>query len=681
MPVAAVPNPNVVPVDPAFTGITLIDDSITSYHYIPKFSWVHYTSFSGQYGVVEITTYPDAGYNQSEVMSYTELGYPDINLPKNIEIPNGAIVSREFINTPYSAAKEQDPRSERFFRQIGLTGETYPNTTVIGTYNNETVFVVTWDDNSYLWDNIAIPTDVLERGSYRLSSNKTPSWVEWAELSPNTPPTNPHDANYTAFTAEWVVPKAPVSHVLNARTNIFNGFTADGTQPNPHKGGVVQPSLAWNCGDRNGKNVCSDGKDDVQWTGMAGTCYGPEVQKPHFAGKQIPVSTGDTIRGSVIWDEKQDGWNVSLKDLTTGQTSHIVSKLISNKQADLTPVLTLENDYNSNICQNGTFKEEWPQSSTLFNNIVLKRSGGQLVPFDAKPNYNIERFTNPDRNALCGNISNYPQYNEPNHYYVDIGPVGFIGHARLNPEVCLQAHLWPREINRSPWNATSRPGDTPSFHCCTFDYPKPIEKTGSAIVAAVTREVHSADTPSPKYSDESHTNPPITGLTLVEDSRTSYHLIPKYSHVDYYGLSTERDVMEVATYQNAEYDESRGMSRVVFGYPIGNFTRGIEIPNGFIISREIDKTNEPNIFSTVNVLFNNETILTVTWNNLNGYPAPKFYRGGLEVPLPLPPKEVPVPPEPTRTLSIQNSVASSLNALWDFLRGCGELVRCTPHVS
>jgi hypothetical protein len=673
MPVAAVPRVYTQPpLKPNFTGITLVKDSITSYQYVPKYTRVHYSDEYDGWGEVEVTTYQNAGYNWSEEVSCEWFSYSDVNLPKNIELPNGAIVSREFINAPYTATKEEDPDGNRFVSAMGpYMRMSSPNTTVIGTYNNETVLVVTWDDNLLLWDNIAIPTEVLERGSYRLSSNKTPSWVEWAELSPNITQMNPYDANYTAFTAEWNVPRAPASHVKNAKTNIFNGFTADGTQPNPHKGGMAQPILAWNCGDRNGKNVCSDGKDDVQWTGMAGTCYGLEVNKPHLTGKQIPVSTGDTIRGSVIWDEKQDGWNISLKDLTTGQTSHIVSKLISNKQADLTPVLTLENDYNRNICQNGTFKEEWPQSSTLFNSIVLKRSGGQLVPFDAKPHYNIERFTHPDRNAPCGNISNYPQYAEPNHYYVDIGPVGFIGHARLNPEVCLQAHLWSLESNNSPWNATSRPGDTPSFHC-TFDYPKPIEKTGSAIVAAVTGEVHSADTPSPKYSDEPHTNPPITGLTLVEDSLTSYHLIPKHSRVRYYGRYEERDVMEVATYQNAEYDESRGMSRVVFGYPVGNFTRGIEIPNGSIISREIDK---------VNVIDNNETILVVAWNNMNGYPDPKFYQGGLEVPLPLPPKEVPVPPEPTRTLSIQNSVVSSLNALWDFLRGCGELVRCTPHVS
>jgi hypothetical protein len=660
MPVAAGPlyytQP---PLKPNFTGITLVKDSITNYQYIPKYTRVHYSAYYQEWGEIEITTYQNAGYNESEEVSCERFSYPYVTLPKNIEVPNGAIVSRNFIHTPYSATKEQDPDGIRFISSISrYMSLSSPNTTVIGTYNNETVLVVTWEDEFIQGDIGDLTTDVLESIGVMFSSNKTPSWVEWVELFP-PPPTNPHDANYTAFTAEWNVPRAPVSHVKNARTNIFNGFTADGTQSSPYKGGIVQPILAWSCGDRNGKNVCKNGTDDVQWTGMAGTCYGPEVRKPHLTGKQIPVSTGDTIRGSVIWDEKQDGWNISFKDLTTGQTSHIVSKLISNKQADLTPVLTLENDYNRNICQNGTFKEEWPQSSTLFNNIVLIGDGGQLAPFDAKPSYNADRFTNPDRNAPCGHISNYPQYNEPNHYYVDIGHEGFIGHARLNPDVCLQTHLWYRENNSSPWNATPRPGDTPSFHC-TFDYPKPIEKTGSAIVAAVTGEVYSAVTPSPKYSDEPHTNPPITGLTLVEDSLTSYHLIPKHSRVRYYGRYEERDVMEVVTYQNAEYDESKGMSRVVFGYPIGNFTRGIEIPNGSIISREIDK---------VNVIDNNETILTVTWNNMNGYPDPKFYQGGLEVPLPLPPKEAPVPPEPTWESRIQNSVVSSLNALWDLLRG------------
>jgi len=641
---------------PNFTGITLVKDSITNYQYIPKFSWVHYSSVYSDWGEVEVRTYQNAGYNESEEISSEWFSYSDANLTKNIEVPNGAIVSREFINTPYSAMKEQDSNGWRFVSAMGKEMRlSSPNTTVIGTYNNETVLVVTWDDYLrlwdpsesmwpdylHMWDIVGVPLDILESDRYRLFSNKTPSWVEWAELSPSTAPTNPHDANYTAFTAEWNVPRAPLSHVKNARTNIFNGFTADGTQFSPYKGGMVQPILAWSCGDRNGKNVCNDGKNDVQWTGMAGTYYGLEVQKPHLTGKQIPISTGDTVRGSVRWDEKQDGWIVSLKDLTTGNCSYIVSKLISNKKADLTPVLTLENHYNRNICQNGTFKEEWPRSSTLFNNIVLKGDGGQLAPFDAKPSYNADRFTNPDRNAQCGNSSNYPQYNKPDHYYVDIE------HAGLNPDARFQTHLWPRENNESTLNETPRPADTPGSLCIfsrifpgIFGCPKPIENVTSAIVAAVTEEVCSTVTPSPKDSDEPHTNFPITGLTLVEDSLTSYHLIPKYSRILYENFGELDGVIRVATYQNAGYNENEEISYVLLYFLDINSAKNIEIPNGSIVSQEADK---------VNVNYNNETILVVTWRPMVGVErnisCVTFTQSGLSTTQPVPQKDVPVIPQ------------------------------------
>jgi hypothetical protein len=429
IPVAAVPDHDAIPVDPTFTGITLIDDSITSYHYIPKFSWVHYTSFYSQYGVVEITTYPDAGYNRSKETSYVELGYPDTHLPKSIEIPNGAIVSRGFINTPYSATKEQDPRSERFSRQIGLTGETYPNTTTIVTYNNETVLVVTWDDNA----------------SHQLpqSGPAADHWVEWAKLVPSLNPVMdsdesalPHGSEYTAFTAKWNVPQAPTSHVNNARTYIFNGFSADGHQSNGNEEGIVQPVLAWNCGERNTEHFCRGGNDDFQWTGMAITCYGNET-KPLLIGEQITVSSGDIVRGSMTWKKEQDGWEISFKDLTTGNRSYIVSKLISNKQADITPYLTLEDYRSKNICKNGDFKEQWPQGITTFSQIDLKMDTLVGVPFEAKPYYNTYRFTNPEINKPCEKTANYPVYADCNHYYVDIirDAMDLFG-----PHVILQTH-------------------------------------------------------------------------------------------------------------------------------------------------------------------------------------------------------------------------------------------------
>jgi hypothetical protein len=427
MPVAAVPNPNVVPVDPAFTGITLIDDSITSYHYIPKFSWVHYTSFSGQYGVVEITTYPDAGYNQSKVTSYTELGYPDINLQKSIEIPNGAIVSREFINTPYSAAKEQDPRSERFFRHKGLVGETTPNTRTIVTYNNETILVVTWDDDA----SHQSPTDTPDAHW----------WAEWAELVPTALTTNseelalPKDAVYTAFTAEWNVPQAPTYKSKGQKTYIFNGFSADPPQTKPNEVGIVQPVLAWNCGERNTTTFCQAGSAKFQWTGMAVTCYNKTM--PLLIGKQILVSSGDRVQGSMTWKEELKGWDISFKDLTTGGTSSIVSANISNKQTDLTPVLTLESYGTHNICKNGDFENEWPQNSTIFRKIDVKMDTSWGVLFDTKPHYNVARFTDPKRNEHCKTPANYPAYADCNHYYVDIrmGLWDF-----LDPRVILQTH-------------------------------------------------------------------------------------------------------------------------------------------------------------------------------------------------------------------------------------------------
>jgi hypothetical protein len=139
----------------------------------------------------------------------------------------------------------------------------------------------------------------------------------------------------------------------------------------------------------------------------------------------------------MTWKEELKGWDISFKDLTTGGTSSIVSKNISNKQADLTPVLTLENYYNRNICKNGDFKDQWPQSSTTFRKIDLKMNTIWGVLFDTKPHYKTERFTDPEINEPCKTKANYPVYNDCNHYYVDIR-MGLLD--ILDPRVILQTH-------------------------------------------------------------------------------------------------------------------------------------------------------------------------------------------------------------------------------------------------
>jgi hypothetical protein len=480
-PVAAEQKTHTPPsLNPNFTGITLVDDSVTSYHHIPKFSWIHYSDYGG-WEEVYIKTYQNADYNESEEVSYERFSYSDVNLPKNIEVPNGAIVSREFINTPYSVTKEQDP-SDRFPWHFGLYGIDCNNFTTIVTYNNETILVATWDnfhvyngEDYYGGSNYDDP--IYNNFKFYLQSNTTP--VALLPKYHHQPPLKPNFTGITlvddSITSYHHIPKYSWIH--------YGAY-----------GGVEEVYI---------KTYQNAGYNESEMVSYGGFSY-PDL----FLPKNIEIPS-----------------------------ESMVSREFINTPYSAT-------------------KEQDPDGSRFMGTIGSNST--------AVVTYNNETILV----VTANNVDNWP-----GHYADDVNDYDL-----------------------------------------AYNTPKFYQPPNASPIAA-----------SPNYYDGSPMIPNFTGITLVEDSTTPYHHIPKFSRVYYTGFYLDREEVEITTYQNAGYNESEKTSYTKFSYPDVNLTRNIEIPNGSMVLYDMRRDGWHYVITTENVTYNNEVILKVLYNNGNGYNRPNFY--------------------------------------------------------
>ena len=310
-----------------------------------------------------------------------------------------------------------------------LTTGDYPNQTddqYFTTYNNETILYVSWDKDAFTnRSDIGVISNASESDStITTPSWSTPSWVEWANIEPQT------QTSYTLFGATWKVPNKPKVNSEYTKFYYFTGINSNGRIKEGYKQGIVQPVLAWNCGQINATtHACSIPATENLWTGMAVTQYNTVPPSPQIISRKILVGPGDDIHGTLFW-EGTDSWKVQFYDATTREVSVITSATIVPNDSDyVTPLITLESrimtnhlpESTPNICKDGRNKDRWPQSKTRFTNIQIYDQTKKDITQQMKAtgNYNRERFEHEEYNDFsCGKRSNYPQY-DPSHYYVD----------------------------------------------------------------------------------------------------------------------------------------------------------------------------------------------------------------------------------------------------------------------
>jgi hypothetical protein len=165
----------------------------------------------------------------------------------------------------------------------------------------------------------------VERGSKTSSKEVIPDfdgWIEWTE--------DWTVAELDWFRAYWEVPSAPPNPDNDVVDFLFNAIETDAGNI------IIQPVLEWNWGGSS------------EWTGA------PWVVRdsPSFSsrGSTIAVSTGDTIRGTMRWDDWSSDWYTAFRNLSTGQGTELSVGGIPDTYQDVAVFCTLEgyNIYDNN---------------------------------------------------------------------------------------------------------------------------------------------------------------------------------------------------------------------------------------------------------------------------------------------------------------------------------------------
>ena len=110
--------------------------------------------------------------------------------------------------------------------------------------------------------------------------------------------------NLAQFIAYWKVPVSPPSPEWNTVDFLFNGI-----EPAATGAAIVQPVLEWNWGGTSA------------WTGRS-WYVGPSGS---YHTDPIYVYSGQTIEGTLVWDNNYHLWNITTADQQTGQSVTIFS--------------------------------------------------------------------------------------------------------------------------------------------------------------------------------------------------------------------------------------------------------------------------------------------------------------------------------------------------------------------
>jgi len=121
------------------------------------------------------------------------------------------------------------------------------------------------------------------------------------------------------FIAYWTVPSSPPSPQQNTVDFLFNAIQSASI------GGIAQPVLEW--------NQAGSGR----WTGAAWYVYGDG-----YRASPINAASGDSIKGTLSWNQNYEEWWVAFYDQSTGQTSSFFTENYPIGTSDLQIYTALE---------------------------------------------------------------------------------------------------------------------------------------------------------------------------------------------------------------------------------------------------------------------------------------------------------------------------------------------------
>lgn len=130
---------------------------------------------------------------------------------------------------------------------------------------------------------------VISTSDTKMAVRSTNEWIESSYSS---------GINQLAqFIADWKVPSSPPNQQTTAINYIFNAI-----QP-IYGVGIVQPVLEYNVGGNH------------MWTGAP---WYVDSNKKGYRGTPINTQEGNTVRGTLGWNQNLNRWNIIFEDLTNG---------------------------------------------------------------------------------------------------------------------------------------------------------------------------------------------------------------------------------------------------------------------------------------------------------------------------------------------------------------------------
>jgi len=315
-------------------------------YHIPEGSIIHHTADG-------LTRVFDA--------SGTQLFVADDAGAAQITTPNGLVPATHVHEIPSGA----------------LVTEKNKNTVVL--YQGKLLMTII-DDGKQVFQKNGIATDSAKTSGIVPMTSPFSGWIEWAYDW--TSSSNP----LGEFDAYWTVPSQPTSRP-GTGNNAHTIFLFNGIRDYPNYNTIIQPVLEWN------------NKDTGYYWDLASWSLSGSSS---FHSSRISATVGDQIKGVMQWSSSSNSWYVTTYDITRGSSTSLTTTWSPNPASG-----TLEPD----IALEGwqiTGNTDAP-GSTLFQNIVYKKTNGQMEPIVLKKyisgstpltQLNVEILTNPSKVKL-----------------------------------------------------------------------------------------------------------------------------------------------------------------------------------------------------------------------------------------------------------------------------------------
>ena len=198
-------------------------------------------------------------------------------------------------------------------------------------------------DVTKVYDNGTCMLTVINSDPDNTAKDIAPDFTGWIERSEDW-----SVDELWKFNAYWNTPSPPPSPDADTVDFLFSAICpASGSA-------IVQPVLEWNNGGT------------ARWTGAA---WYDVRGGDYYHSTRIDVSTSDTIRGVLLWNDGQKKWFINFQDLTKGTQTAITTDVIGD--TNLAVFTTLEGYRIKN--------DDYVPGDTTFYSMVFEDSNSNTV--------------------------------------------------------------------------------------------------------------------------------------------------------------------------------------------------------------------------------------------------------------------------------------------------------------